>query len=265
MKKFTVIFIIMMVFLALLTGCSGTDEAQPSTSDLQAALTVSAAASLTDCMTEIQTAFNEQYPQVTITDNFGSSGSLQQQIEQGAPADIFISAGKKQMTALKDGGLMVDESIKDILQNQLVLVVPSVSTATIDSFEKLADASIAKIAIGDPDSVPAGKYAQQVFQNLNIADSISGKLVLAKDVREVLSWVETGNVDAGVVYTTDALNNDKVKVCATASEGSHDPIVYPVGIVKASTNQEAAKAFVDFLSTDTAKEIFTKYGFTPIL
>jgi len=265
MKKISLVFISFLIIVGLLSGCSSQEKPRTTTSsDLQAAqITVSAASSLTDCMQEIQTSFNEQYPKVTITYNFASSGSLQQQIEQGAPADVFFSAGKKQMTALKDSGLMVDDSIKEVLKNRLVLIVPKDATP-IESFEELTDKSTAKIAIGDPESVPAGKYADQVFKNLKIADAISDKLVLAKDVREVLAWVETGNVDAGIFYATDALNNDKVTVCATASEDSHDPIFYPVGIVKSSKNQEAASTFVDFLSTDAAKAIFIKYGFTPL-
>lgn len=262
MKRFIIISIILMLFAFLLAGCG---ESQKTSADLQTAeLTISAAASLSDCLSEIQTAFNEQQPQVIITYNFASSSSLQQQIEQGAPADIFISAGQKQMNALQEKGLMIEESIKNIVQNRLVVIVPTDSAATIDSFEKLTDPTIAKITIGDPESVPAGKYAQQVFRNLNIAEDISDKLVVAKDVREVLSWVETGNADAGVLYATDALISNKVIVCATAGEDSHDPIVYPAGIVKASANREAAQSFLDFLSTDAAKTIFTNYGFTPI-
>ncbi|MGI5891107.1 MAG: molybdate ABC transporter substrate-binding protein [Bacillota bacterium] len=263
MKK--LISVIMILLLFLFAGCSNTDVSNESANQanqnhIPAEITVSAAASLTDALEDLVTDFNQQYPNVKVTYNFGSSGSLQQQIEQGAPADVFFSAGQKQMTALKDAGLMLDTSIKNILQNQVVLIMPNDAKA-IDSFEKITDASIGKIAVGDPDSVPAGQYAAEVLKSLNLTDIIADKLVFAKDVREVLTWVETKNVDVGVVYATDALISDKVSVVATAPQDSHKAIVYPVGIVKASANQEAAQCFVDFLYSDTAKEIFTQYGF----
>jgi molybdate transport system substrate-binding protein len=267
MKKILAISVALVLMLFVFAGCGNNEQAnstpETTVNEFTGEITVSAAASLTDCLEEMATAFNAQYPNIAVTYNFASSGSLQQQIEQGAPADIFFSAGKKQMTALSDAGLMVDDSVKDILQNTVVLITP-VNGATIASFEELSADSIGKIGVGEPDSVPVGQYTAQVFETLGLTDTLADKLVYAKDVKEVLSWVETGNVDAGIVYSTDALISDKVTVVATAPADSHDPIVYPVGIVKASANQEAAQYFEDFLFTDTAKEIFTNYGFTPV-
>ena len=236
---------------------AGQEQAEP------VKLTVSAAASLTDCLEELKELYINENPNVEITYNFGSSGSLQQQIEQGAPADIFFSAGKKQMTALKDAGLMVDDSVKDILENKVALITP-LDGKQINSIEELTDDKIERIAVGEPESVPVGQYTDEALKNLNVFDSIESKLVFAKDVREVLSWVETGNVDAGFVYQTDAKVSDKVKIVLNAPEGSHKPVIYPVGVVKSSKVTESAQDFVDFLFEEDAKNVFIKYGFSPI-
>ena len=224
-------------------------------------LTISAAASLKNVMTELTTAFAEEQPNVTLTFNFGASGELQTQIESGAPADIFISAAQKQMTALSDESLMVSDSIVNLLENEVVLIVPSDSSLGLTSFDDLTSDDVTMIAIGDPASVPAGTYATAVFDSLGITDAISGKFVLGSDVTQVLTYVEGGEVDAGVVYSTDALSSEGVTVVAQAPEGSHDAIIYPAGIVAASTNQEAADAFLAFLQTPEAMAIFESYGF----
>jgi len=224
---------------------------------------ISAAASLKNCIQDISALYTEKNPQVTITANFGASGALQQQIEQGAPADIFFSAGIKQMNALKEKGMMIDSSIKNVLENKVVLITPK-NAAALNSFEALAGNSVKRIGVGEPKSVPVGQYTEQVFQSLGLTDKVASKLILAKDVREVLSWVETGNVDAGVVYETDAKISKAVTICATAPEGSHKKVIYPIGVVKASKRAAEGQKFVDFLFSDTAKEVFIRYGFTVI-
>ncbi|MCH3916314.1 MAG: molybdate ABC transporter substrate-binding protein [Spirochaetia bacterium] len=251
-----------MCVIGMLLGlvCLTAGFAQGATEE-KTELLVSCAASLTDCMNELKSTYMEKNPQVTITCNYGSSGALQQQIEQGAPADMFFSAGLKQMTALQDKKLMDDSTVKHILENNVVLIVPE-NGKKLKSFDDLKAASVEKVGIGDPKSVPAGQYAAQVFTNLGLDDALKGKLVLAKDVREVLSWVETGNVDAGVVYSTDAQLSKKVVVCAVAPQDSHKRIIYPVGLTKDCKAPEAAKAYEDFLFTDEAAKIFAKYGFS---
>jgi molybdate transport system substrate-binding protein len=184
---------------------------------------VSAAASLTDAMNEIGKIYQQEQNNVKVTFNFGSSGSLQQQIEQGAPADIFFSAATKQMTALQDKKLIINDSNKKLLKNKMVLVVPAGST-TIKSFDDLSKARV--IALGEPDSVPAGKYGKEVLTNLKLWDQLSSKLVYAKDVRQVLAYVESGDADAGIVYQTDTVITDKVKIVAVADEKTHTPVVY---------------------------------------
>ncbi|PSF37921.1 molybdate ABC transporter substrate-binding protein [Aphanothece hegewaldii CCALA 016] len=224
---------------------------------------VSAAASLKDALEEIKPIYTKEKGKISLIYNFGSSGSLQQQIEQGAPVDVFISAAKKQMDALQDKKLLLDGTRKNLLKNQMVLIVPK-SNTTIKSFQDLATDKTKKIAMGEPKSVPAGQYAQEVLTSLGLLNKVTNKVIYAKDVRQVLSYVATGNVDAGFVYLTDAKTSDDVKIVATASEKSHSQIIYPVAVIKDSKNINDAKDYVEFLSSNRAKNIFRKYGFTPI-
>jgi molybdate transport system substrate-binding protein len=223
-------------------------------------LLVSAAASLKEALEEIKPLYQQSKSNVNISYNFGSSGALQQQIEQGAPADIFISAAKKQVDALEQKGLLVAGTRNIIAKNKLVLVVPK-NVVGITSFYSLKDAKVKKIAIGEPRSVPAGQYAQQVLEKLKIWTEVKSKLVFANNVRQVLASVESGNADAGLVYITDAKISNQVKVVVTADEKYHSPIIYPLAVVKRSKNINAAKEFSQFLSSDQAKMVFKKYGF----
>lgn len=226
-------------------------------------LVVSAAASLTDVMTEISELYKNITPNVTVKLNFGSSGALQEQIEQGAPADVYMSASKKSMTELEDGGFILEGTKVELLENKVVLVIPADKDEP-DSFEDIDDA--AKIAIGEPETVPAGEYAVDVLTYYKVLDTLEAadKLVYANDVRQVLNWVESGDADAGIVYSTDALTSDKVKVVATASDESHKAIIYPAAVVRDSKNPDAAKAFVDFLSTPEVIRLFQASGFTTL-
>ena len=260
MKKTVVALLIGSIVLAPL--CAGGNK-EKSMSNEKTEILISAAASLTNCIQELSDMYTAENPQVKITSNFGSSGALQQQIEQGAPADIFFSAGIKQMDALKEKGMMLDSSVKNILENKVVLITPK-GAPVVDSFEALAGEDVKKIGVGEPKSVPVGQYTEQIFQNLGLTDKLASKLIFAKDVREVLSWVETGNVDAGIVYETDAKIGKNVEICASAPEGSHKKVIYPVGVVKESKQVEEAQKFVDFFFSDAAKEVFARYGFTVI-
>ena len=225
MKKLAITLILVAFAATLVTGC-GTESNEPVTSSEAVELTVSAAASLRDVMEEIQDIYSQEKPEVTITYNFGSSGALQHQIEQGAPADLFISAATSNMDALVEKDLVLADSKKDLLQNKVVLIIPA-GQSTITDFNGLTDTKIKKVSLGEPDSVPAGKYAKEILTKLGIWEEVSAKTVFAKDVRQVLNYVETGNVDAGIVYQTDALTSNKVEIIAEAPAGSHTPVVYP--------------------------------------
>jgi molybdate transport system substrate-binding protein len=147
-----------------------------------------------------------------------------------------------------------------LLLNSLVLIVPSDRT-DIHTFDDFMSDRVSRIAIGEPESVPAGRYAKESLISLNLFDNLQSKLVFAKDVRQVLSYVETGNVDAGLVYATDANVSDRVQVVSMAPSDTHSPIIYPVSVVADSRQVEAAQTFVEFLSSEPAIEIFESYGF----
>jgi molybdate transport system substrate-binding protein len=234
----------------------------PATSTPPSApLLVSAAASLTDALNELAPLYS-QLPAAAVRYNFGSSGALQQQIINGAPADVFISAAEKQMNALQQKNLLIPDTRRNFLTNQLVLVVPTHSTR-ITNLKSLADNQVKQIAIGNPESVPAGQYAEESIAKSGLGDQLKSKYVLANTVRQVLQFVESGNADAGLVYLTDAKSTDKVKVVQMIPPNFHAPIVYPIAVLKNSPNPSEAQRFVQFLSSDTAKRIFEKYGFTP--
>ncbi|WP_026293711.1 molybdate ABC transporter substrate-binding protein [Saccharibacillus kuerlensis] len=225
-------------------------------------LTVSAAASLTDALTDIQNRYEAAQPNIKLEFNFGASGALQQQIEQGAPADLFLSASNHNMQALLNAGLIEAEQEKDWLANTLVVVVPVGGSFSAAKIEDLVGETARHVAIGIPDSVPAGRYAQEALTQANLWDSLQHKLVQGKDVRQVLQYVETGNADAGFVYKTDALTSDNVQIAFDVDPDSYSPIHYPIGIVKATKNQEAAHNFYDYLQTPEALDILTEYGFS---
>ncbi|BCL35266.1 molybdate ABC transporter substrate-binding protein [Nostoc sp. MS1] len=233
----------------------------PVVAQSNVSLLVSAAASLKDALEEIKPLYQQSKPNVNINFNFGASGALQQQIEQGAPTDIFISAAKRQVDALEQKGLLVSGTRSIIAKNRLVLVVPR-NTTGITSFFNLRNDSVKKIAIGEPRSVPAGQYAEQVLQKLKLLPQIKSKLVYANNVRQVLASVESGNADAGLVYATDAKISDKVKAVVAADEKYHSAIIYPLAVIKSSKNVEAAKEFTQYLATSgQAKAVLRKYGF----
>lgn len=223
-------------------------------------LLVSAAASLKEVLEELRPLFQKANPGVTVTFNLGASGALLQQIEQGAPADIFISAATRQMDTLDQKGALVAGTRGNLANNKLALIVPE-NARIVNGFKSLTRPEVKRISMGEPRSVPAGQYAEQVLQKLNLLEQVKPKLVYANNVRQVLAAVASGNADAGMVYVTDAKISDKVRTVAIADETLHAPIVYPMAVLKSSKNQDAAKAFVKFLGSGQAKSVLRKYGF----
>ena len=265
-KKLIVLnFSIFSLIFSLISGCDRTINRQISKDrqDSSAELIISAAASMQDVLNDIKTLYLKQHPQVNITFNFGSSGSLQHQIEQGAPIDLFISAAPQQMDNLAEKGLLSEETRHNLVKNQMVLAVPKGDRA-INNFADLSKRSTKQIALGEPNSVPAGKYAQEILTSLDLTDKIKPKTVYGKDVRQVLNYVATENVDAGIVYRTDAVNNKQVKIVTTAPETTHSPVVYPIAIVKDSNHRNSAKQMLQFLFTPEAQAIFRQHGFIPV-
>jgi molybdate transport system substrate-binding protein len=252
----------LVLSILLLVALAGWSLAAPSPQGRQTDLTVSAAISLKDALDAITPLFAKSHPEVSIHYNLGASGTLQQQIEQGAPVDVYISASPDQMDALEKQELILRGTRQDLVRNTVVLVAPANSFG-ISSFNDLRSPSVKVVAIGEPQTVPAGKYAQEILTHLGLYDSLRPKFVFAKDVRQVLTYVASGDADAGIAYATDAKTTAKVKVVTTAPEDSHAPVVYPVAVLKDSKNASSAKAFVAFLHSSVAQSVFEKFGFSP--
>lgn len=227
----------------------------------QVNLIISAASSLSQVLPEIGKIYEASQPYVKIKYNFAASGILQQQIENGAPVDIFLPAALKPMDILAEKNLILPETRYNLLRNSLVLIVPE-NSRLINNFRDLNQEQIKKIALGEPRIVPAGDYGIQVLQKLGIFGLIKNKLIFTNNVRQVLTLVESGNVDAGLVYATDAKNAAKIRIVGSAPPGSHTPIIYPIAILKSSKNVDSAKQFILFLKSDRIHAIFAKYGFS---
>ncbi|NCB06172.1 MAG: molybdate ABC transporter substrate-binding protein [Clostridia bacterium] len=247
MKKYLTVFLTLCLCLSALPALAQTE------------LTVFAAASMTEALTEIAGMYQKVQPDVQLTFNFDSSGTLKTQIEQGAEADVFISAGQKQMNELD---CVLEGSRFDLLTNTVVLIVPEDSAADVVSFEDVGTDKVGLIALGNSD-VPVGQYAQDVFTYLKLWDKLNGehKITFASNVKEVLSQVEMGAVDCGVVYISDAVTSQKIRVVASAPEGSHQPVCYPAAALAGTKHEKEALAFLEYLKGDECKAVFEKIGF----
>lgn len=256
-------------------GCGGSSNkgASEGTSEVateggNSKILVAAAASLQATFdNELIPLFEKENPEIAVEGTYASSGDLQHQIESGLDADVFFSAATSNMDTLAEEKLIDEDTVVDLLKNDVVLITPKDSKLGIKSFKDITKADT--IAIGDPESVPAGKYAKEILTNLGVYNEVEKKASLGASVTEVLSWVAEGSADAGIVYATDAqtenTNGDdkEVEVVATAEDSMmQTQVVYPVGVVSASTHKDEAKAFEDFLQTDEAKVILEKAGFT---
>jgi molybdate transport system substrate-binding protein len=225
-------------------------------------ITVSAAISLKNTFEEIGRYYESRNRGTKIMFNFGASGDLMRQIEAGAPVDVFASASPGEMDELEKRGLTTPGSRLNFALNTVVLVFPSDAKASVISFSQLRSESIRTIAVGNPKTVPAGRYAEEVFSYYKMLDAIQAKLIFTGNVRQVLDYVARREVDAGVVYSTDAIARAKeVEIVATAPGQSHRPVVYPIAVVKGTKNVAAAEAFISLVASDEGKKILKKYGF----
>ncbi|MEC0244098.1 molybdate ABC transporter substrate-binding protein [Paenibacillus dokdonensis] len=273
-----ILYALIVMMLIFAAGCGNSSESKTDSNASNAAagsdtkapnsepeelvnLTISAAASMTDALNEIEKSYEAAHPNIELSFNFGGSGALQKQIEQGAPADLFLSAATKNMKPLVEQNLIEEGKEKTLLKNELVAVVPADTKAAVAGIEDLSKAEVKKVAIGIPESVPAGNYAKEALTNSKLWEPLQSKMVQAKDVRQVLQYVETANVDAGFVYKTDALTSSKVKIAFTVDPASYSAVEYPIGIVKATKHAKEAEDFYNYLQSQASLDVFIKYGF----
>lgn len=246
-RKLLSLFIILSIGMIVL-GCEKHEKTK---------INVSVAVSLKNPFQEIEKLYEQENKDIDLVLNFGSSGSLKQQIVQGAPCNIFISASKKYMDELKKDNYLVDNKYNEFTKNRLVLAS---STKDIKSIDDLKNNEYKKIGIGDLKSVPVGQYANEVIINKGIKNDIENKLVYGKDAKEVLAWVVSGNVDAGFLYSSDTINKKNLHIYNIAND-LHSPIVYPVGIVKSQNNLDQIKKFNKYLLSNDVKDILKNYGY----
>jgi molybdate transport system substrate-binding protein len=225
-------------------------------------ITVSAAISLKEALTELGKTFEAGQKGHRVQFNFGASGDLVRQILAGAPVDVFASAGLKEMDELEQKGFTAPGTRMNFAGNTVVLAVPAASTLRLEAFSDLARKEVKKIAIGNPRTVPAGRYAEQVLRGLQLWEPLKDKLVFAENVRQVLDYVARGEVDAGLVYATDAATRARdLKKVLPAPEGSYQPAVYPIASLKGSKNKGPARAFIAWVISPEGKRILERYGF----
>ncbi len=272
-KELIVLLVLLGVFLAI--GCTenrneATNETgtpviaeTPVSGQEPETIMISAAASLTEAFTDMESQFEAENPDVKVDINFAGSGSLRTQIEGGAPVDVFASADQKNMDMLAGEELIENSTKKDFAQNSLVLIVPASNTLNITGIEDLTSPEVERIAIGNPDTAPVGKYTTQALTEAGIWNQLENKTVLAEDVKQALVYVERGEVDAGFVYMTDAKTADPGKIKIVAIVPVSTPVTYPIAVVSASDNKEEAQEFLDFVTGQEGQEILGKYGFTP--
>lgn len=254
-------FLIFVLSIFILGGCRANSPTLNNSSQDKEPLIVSAAVSLKDAFNEIGDLYKSKTGKNS-SFNFGASGALQKQIETGAPVDVFASAGEKQMDELVAKDLIDTTTRRDFARNSLVLIVPKDSKLNVKTFSDLTISEVKKIAVGNPKTVPAGQYTEQFFDKTGLKNSLQSKLILAEDVRQGLDYVARGEVDAGIVYESDArIAGEKVRVVAIASEDAHDPILYPIALVKDGKQKTAARQFTDLVLSAEGQNILRKYGF----
>ena len=237
-------------------------DMNPSFAEPASEITVSAAISLKNAFEEVGKIFEEKHPRTRIRFNFGASGDLARQTEGGAPVDVFAPAAPRDMDELDRKGFITSGTRMNFAGNSLVLVKSRMSRIRMELFEDLQKAEVKKIVIGNPKSVPAGRYAEEVLQYLHLREVVKEKLVLAEHVRQALDYVARNEVDAAMVYSTDAMiRPDEVRIVIKAPDKSHQPIVYPIAIVKGSKNQSLAKEFIALVLSAEGKKVLNKYGF----
>lgn len=245
------------VLAALLAAMGACGEAA---GDGRTTLVISAAVSMADAVTALVDAYAGIDSSVTVATNFGASGTLLQQVRQGAGVDLFLSASDREVEVLRVEGLAEPGSVVTVAGNALVLVVPA-SFDSIRGFQDLARPGVRRVAMGAPASVPAGAYARQTLKHLGLWEAVEPRVVYAASVRQALTYVEAGEVDAALVYRTDASASPRVRIVATAPPGSHAPIRYTAAVIAASENRQAAARLLDFISGSRGRAVLAAHGF----
>ncbi len=262
MKKIVIVCFACLIVVSsvfLISGCSSSK----STNSKQTTITISAAASLTESLNKIVANFEKTYPNVLVRVNYGASGALRQQIEQGAKVDLFLPVSLKDLQTLESEKLIDPSKSEVFAKNILVLIVPKGNPLNIKGVDDLKREDVKRIAIGAVPSVPAGVYAKESMEKVGLFNELKDKFIYAKDVRQVLDYVNTSNVDAGFVYRTDAAIVKDVEIASTIPDLNHKPIEYYAAIINSSKNQDISTEFMKYLLDKDSQKILSGYGFLP--
>ncbi|WP_404450718.1 molybdate ABC transporter substrate-binding protein [Virgibacillus necropolis] len=250
--------VILCMFFSLLVACSS----GPESSDTEKKeIFISAAASLSGALKKISEDFEAEHPNVNITLNFSGSGKLAQQIQQGAPVDVFLSADQNWMDVLEQDNLILPGTRVNFAKNSLVFISQKETDKKIHTLKDIDPGSIGQIAIGNPKSVPAGNYTKEALTNLGLWDNLIEHFVYAKDVRQVLTYVESGNAEVGFVYGSDLHRTESVQVLTEVDSDLYSPVVYPAAVLSTGESPELAKVFLSYLQSDSAQAVLENYGF----
>ncbi len=252
--KRSILCVVLLLFPALLPVLFG------GTAFAEQEIIVSAAASLTNAFQDMGKKFESANPGIKVIFNFAASGALLQQIDKGAPVDVFASADQQTMDQAAEKKLILAESRKDFVSNEIVLTVPRDSKISIKALKDLTAKEVGKISLGNPETVPAGRYAKEALTNEGLWDALQPKFIFGDSVRQVLDYVSRGEVDAGFVFSTDAaVAKDKVQIAMEVK--NHKPIRYPIAVVADTKNKPSAQGFVDFVLGKEGQAILSQYGF----
>ena len=262
------IVIVIIIALAAVFMNSNDEEQQAQQQDQQQGsqptqINVAAAASLTEAFTDIEKEFEAENSNIDIVYNFAASGTLRTQIE-AAPetADVFASAAQDQMDMLASKGFVYNDTREDFVENSLVMITPSGNALGLIGMQDLTKTEVEKISMGNPDTVPAGKYAKEALTNTGLWDNVSRKTLLAENVKQALVYVETGEAEAGFVFSTDASSAKNGSIEVIASVPVTTPITYPIAVVSATQHKDDSQMFIDFVTGEKGKSILEQYGFS---
>jgi molybdate transport system substrate-binding protein len=248
-------------FLGLMAGAV---LLAPAGSAAAQELTFSVAISMKDAVETLGRRFAQMHPGVTLRYNLGASGELARQIEAGAPVDLFVSAAQRQMDELEAKHLVVAATRRTFARNVLTVITTADARLPLPAANALLDRRVGRVAVGDPRSVPAGQYAEESLRALGLWDALRPKLVFAENVRQALEYVARGEVDAGIVYATDALaGGPRVKEAFRLPETSYRPVLYPVAVVTDSRQPALARGFIDLLTGAEGQAALARLGFQP--
>ncbi|GAA0437128.1 molybdate ABC transporter substrate-binding protein [Lentibacillus halophilus] len=251
---------VILIFAAAVisVGCTGQDNADTSE------VVVSASSSLSDVLGDLADAFQEEHPDAALSFHYGASSKLADQISNGSPVDVFLSAGQQPIEQLTGQNLLTTDTEMDFARNRLILASSKQESFPATSIKQLPELNIKQIAMGNPENIAAGKYATQALKKSGVWETIKETIVYTNEGGRSLTYVESGNMEAGFIYSSDLQRSELIQNVFTIDDDLHAPIIYTGAVITSSKDKQTAKAFVSFLQTDKARSILKNHGFSGV-